>query len=173
MKLYFPDMIKSINLKQEERRLEAVKFATEAAVRKAKTVAAPPPPELSAAEKSLGEAENLYRDRSLDKAKEVYNRVLRESEEKPKRAAAYYGLARIAILQKDPELGEKLFQKSLELSPDPQVRAWDEVYLGRLSDAAGEREEAMKHYKAALAVEGGSAAALEAAQKGLQQSFQK
>ena len=53
------------------------------------------------------------------------------------------------------------------------MRAWVEVYLGRLSDAAGERAEAVKHYQGALAVEGGSAGAKEAAQKGMQQSFQK
>jgi hypothetical protein len=61
----------------------------------------------------------------------------------------------------------------LESSPEPQVRAWAEVYLGRLSDAAGERAEAVKHYRQALAVEGSSQPARDAAQKGLQQSFQK
>ena len=70
-------------------------------------------------------------------------------------------------------MAERLFQKAVESAPEPQVRAWSEVYLGRLSDAAGERAEAMKHYKEALAVEGGSAMARDAAQKGLQHSFQK
>jgi len=79
----------------------------------------------------------------------------------------------IAVLQRDPELAERLFQKAVESSPEPQVHAWSEVYLGRLSDAAGERAEAVKHYKQALAVEGGSAMARDAAQKGMQQSFQK
>jgi len=115
----------------------------------------------------------LYRDRDLDKAKQAYGRLLQEPDEKSLHASSYYGLARIAILQKDPELAERLFQKALGSSPDPQVRAWVEVYLGRLSDAAGERDEAVKHYKEAVAVEGGSAAAKEAAQKGMQQSFQK
>ena len=68
---------------------------------------------------------------------------------------------------------ERLFQKSLESSPEPAVRTWVEVYLGRLADAAGERAEAVNHYKQALAVEGGSAAARQAAEKGIEQSFQK
>ena len=76
-------------------------------------------------------------------------------------------------MEKDPELAERLFQKAAEMSPQPQVRAWVEVYLARLSDAAGDRAEAVKHYKQALAVEGGSAAARDAAEKGIQQSFQK
>jgi len=74
-------------------------------------------------------------------------------------------------LQKDPKLADRLFRKALESSPDPPVRAWVEVYLGRLSDAAGERDEAVKHYKQAVAVEGASTAAKEAAEKGIQQSF--
>ena len=81
-------------------------------------------------------------------------------------------LARIALLQRDPELAERLFQKAIESSPEAPVRAWSEVYLGRLSDAAGERAEAIKHYKEAMAVEGASAMAKDAAQKGMQQSFQ-
>jgi tetratricopeptide (TPR) repeat protein len=175
MRMYFPELIKSIDLKKEEKRLENVQFV-EARVRKAKAPpvapVAPPPP-LTGAQKALIDAENLYRDRDLDKAKQAYSRLLQETEEKSLHASSYYGLARIAILQKDPELAERLFQKALESSPDAQVRAWVEVYLGRLSDAAGERDEAVKHYKEAVAVEGGSAAAKEAAQKGMQQSFQK
>ncbi len=172
MRMYFPELIKSIDLKKEEKRLENVQF-TEARARKAKTAPVAPPPPPTATQKALDDAENLYRDRDLDKAKQAYGRLLQETEEKSAHASSYYGLARIAILQKDPELAERLFQKALESSPDAQVRAWVEVYLGRLSDAAGERAEAVKHYKEAVAVEGGSAAAKEAAQKGIQQSFQK
>ncbi len=76
-------------------------------------------------------------------------------------------------LEKDPELAERLFQKTLESEPEPWVRAWAEVYLGRLSDAAGDRAQAATHYKQALAVEGASEKAKEAAQKGVQQGFQK
>ena len=173
MKMYFPEMIKAIDLKREEQRLEKVKFASEASVRVAKATAPPPPPQVSATEKAVEAAENLYRDRELEKAKQSYNRLLQTPDEKSSHAAAYYGLARIAILEKDPELAERLFQKALESSPQPQVRAWVEVYLARLSDAAGERAEAVNHYKQALAVEGGSAAARDAAEKGIQQSFQK
>jgi tetratricopeptide (TPR) repeat protein len=175
MRMYFPELIKSIDLKREEKRLESAKFAPAPVVRKAKTVAAPepPPPQLSPGQKALEDAENLYRDRELDKAKHAYTRLLNNTAEQSLHASSYYGLARIAVLQRDPELAERLFQKALESSPDPQVRAWSEVYLGRLSDAAGERAEAVNHYKQALAVQGGSAAAREAAQKGMQQSFQK
>ncbi len=174
MRIYFPDMVNAIDLRKEELRIQKVQFAAQAHVRKAKGVAAaPPPPELSGARKTLEDAENLYDHRDLDKAKQAYSRLLQETDEPPLHASSYYGLARIAVLQRDPELAERLFQKAVESAPEPQVRAWSEVYLGRLSDAAGERAEAIKHYKEALAVEGGSAMAKDAAQKGMQQSFQK
>jgi len=53
------------------------------------------------------------------------------------------------------------------------VKAWAHVYLGRLSDIAGNREEAAKHYQTAIAVDGASAAARRAAEQGLQEAFKK
>jgi len=170
---YFPDMVKGIDLRKEELRLQHVQFAAAPAVRVAKTLPPAPPPEPSKAHQILESAESFYDHRDLEKAKREYNRVLQETDEKPMHASSYYGLARIAVLEKDPELAERLFLKVLESEPEPPVRAWSEVYLGRLSDAAGEREEAKKHYQQALAVEGASAMAKEAARKGVQQSFQK
>jgi len=93
---------------------------------------------------------------------------LKETDEKPLHAKAYYGLARIAALEKDPELAERLFRKTLESDPDGYTKAWTHVYLGRLAEAAGERERAAEEYKAALAVEGASVAARQGAEKGLQ-----
>jgi hypothetical protein len=170
---YFPDMVKAIDLRKEELRLEHVQFASAPAVRLAKSAPVAPPPAPTKVQTDLENAENLYDHRDLEKAKLAYNLVLQETDEKSMHASSYYGLARIAVLERDPELAERLFAKVLESEPEAQVRAWAEVYLGRLSDAAGERDEAMKHYKQALAVEGGSEKAKEAAQKGVQRSFQK
>lgn len=173
MKGYFPEMVKAIELSREAKRLEGVQFASAPAVRLAKTRPAEPPPAPDAAQKALEEAENLYDGRHLEAAKRAYNGVLRQTDRKSLHASSYYGLARIAVLERDPELAERLFQKTLESEPEPAVRAWTEVYLGRLSDAARERSAALDHYQRALAVEGGSDKARAAAQKGLQQSFQK
>lgn len=183
MRLYFAEMANGIDLRKEDRRLLGIQFASERAVRKAKPAAARPEvePELSPAEKTLQEAEQLYRARNLDKARETYLRVLEQGPEKSLHSKAYYGLARIAAMQKDPELAEKLFQKTLELGPDAQDAAWCHVYLARLAEAAvkaadqagrpeeaaHEREEAATHYRSALAVEGATDAAKQAAQQGL------
>jgi hypothetical protein len=45
--------------------------------------------------------------------------------------------------------------------------------MGRLSDIAGNRDDAAKHYQTALALDGASAAARRAAQQGMQESFKK
>lgn len=173
MRFYFPELISSIDLRKEERRLENIQFASEGAVRRAKPVAPAPPPQLTPAQKTLEEAESLYAARNLDQARESYRKLMQQTEEKPVHAKAYYGLARIAAFQKDPELAEKLFQKTLELDPEPQVKSWTYVYLGRLADAAGERDQAARHYRAALACEGASTAAREAAERGLKNSLKK
>jgi tetratricopeptide (TPR) repeat protein len=172
LRFYYPDLVSGIDLRKEDQRLETVEFATVAPVRKAKLAEAPV--ELSPAQKSMEEAEQqLYTNRDLEKAKTLYLQVVNQPREKQLHARAYYGLARIAALQRDPETAEKLFQKALESSPEPQTAAWAHVYLGRLADAAGQREQALEHYRAALAVGGASEAARNAAQKGIEQAFKR
>ena len=69
-------------------------------------------------------------------------------------AKAYYGLARIAVLERDPELSDRLPRKVLEMDPDASTKSWSLLYLGRLADAQGDRGQAEENYKAALAVDG-------------------
>jgi tetratricopeptide (TPR) repeat protein len=173
MRFYYPDMVAAIDLKREDARLSQIEFVSQAPVRQAKVVPPPPPPEPQGAYKTLAQAEQLYTDRNLEPARQLFLKALEESPERPLHAQAYYGLARIAAREKDPELAERLFEKTLESEPEPQVKAWALVYLARLSDAAGEREQAVRHYREALAVQGASAAAREAAEQGIQRSFEK
>jgi TolA-binding protein len=173
MRLFYQQMIASIDFRKEERRLANVEFATERPVRRAKEAPVRKALEPVGAEKSLLEAEQLYTERQLGKAKEAYLRLLRETSDAPLQAKAYYGLARIAALEKQPEVAEKLFQRVLASSPDPQTGAWAHVYLGRLAELAGEKENAAEHYRTAAATPGASAAAREAAQKNLQEGFTK
>jgi tetratricopeptide (TPR) repeat protein len=175
LRLYFPDMVKAIDLHREEVRLSQVQFVRDRAVA---TIKAPPPPpepkvELTGPQKELAAADALYTERKLDAAKEAFSRLLQTTPDRAIHSRAYYGLARIAVLQREPEIAEKLFRRTLELDPDPEVRGWSLVYLGRLFDAEGEREQATVNYKAALAVEGVSPGARQAAEKGLKESFTK
>ena len=174
MRLYFPEMIKRLDVVREDQRLAKVQFDQKAKFRAAKVIEAQPrPAEASPGEKAVEEADKIYSNKDYDAAKKAYLRVLEVTPDKTVHARAYYGLARIAVLQNDAEMGQRLFQKVLDSGPDPWVKAWTHVYLGRLSDVAGNREEAAKQYQMALSVDGASAAARHAAEQGIEQSFKK
>jgi tetratricopeptide (TPR) repeat protein len=173
LRLYLPDLLRQVDLAREDRRLEKVQFAKEASVKMAKTAPPLPEPVLTGPAKTLADAEAWYEKRNLDRSRQDYLKVLQETGENTFHAKAYYGLARIAALQKDPELAEKLFQKTLELAPDAETKAWSYLYLGRLADASGDREQAAKQYKAALAIDGVPASVKAAAEKGLAAPFRK
>jgi tetratricopeptide (TPR) repeat protein len=124
----------------------------------------------------LEDAERLFLDREKSagnaaKAKELFLRSLQETEQQPLHAKAYYGLARIALLDRDPETADRFFRKVLELNPDPATQAWALVYIGKLADSQGEKEPAQENYKAALAVQGISELARQEAQRGLTGAF--
>jgi tetratricopeptide (TPR) repeat protein len=170
MMLYYPQLVGAIDLVKEDARLSKVEFTKGPTARPAvKTAPAPPPPALTRAAKTLEEAEKLYKDNDLDKAKKRFLDVLQQTDERPVHAAAYYGLARTAAKKKDPETAERMFEKTLELEPEPWIKAWTLVYLGRLSMAAGDGPQAGKYFQQALAVDGASEEARRAAQLGVQE----
>jgi tetratricopeptide (TPR) repeat protein len=170
MRMYFPDMVASMDIRKESKRLDGVDLT----VAPPKSATAPvdrtPEPPRELAEKTIDEAERFYEARDLEKAGSAFQKALLQTEKKPLHARVYYGLARIAALNRDPQLAEQLFHKTLELSPDAHTRAWSEVYLGRLAQASTTPEEAVEHYRAALAVEGAPAKARQAAEEGLRKT---
>lgn len=174
MKDYYPDMVMAIDLQKEETRLDKIEFDKQAASPAAVQAAAPPPPApLTGAAKALDDAERMWEARAqgaatVENARKLYLDVLAQPGAPSQHAAAYYGMARIAAIQKDPETAEQLFQKTLELQPEPQVKAWALVYLGRLSLAAEDSDQAVKYFQEALKVDGASEAARKAATEGLQ-----
>jgi tetratricopeptide (TPR) repeat protein len=170
MRLHFPDMLDAIDVRKEDRRIGQVKWAESKAVRKVAPAPARSAPAGNPAEQALETADKLYASRDLDKAREGYLGLVRQTDDKRIHSRAYYGLARIAALKNEAELAEQLFRKTLELSPDPHTRSWSEIYLGRLAEGYGERDRAAQHYQAALAVEGAPPGARQAAEQGLQKT---
>ena len=160
MRLYFPEMVAALDHRKESKRLEGTQFA---AARMERTA----PTEVPPVEKALVEAEGLYASREMDAAREKFFAVLKLTDEKPVHARVYYGLARIAVLQKNLDLAEQLFDKTLELSPDPHTLSWTEVYLGRLYENTDTPQNALEHYKSALAVDGAPPGAKQAADEGI------
>lgn len=172
MVLYYKEMVSAIDLGKEDARLSQTQFNTQTATRTVKAPAPAPAPALTGAAKTLDDAEQQYKAKEYDKAKSLFLAVLQQTDQRPVHAAAYYGLARIAVFQKDPETGERLFLKVLELEPEPFVKSWTLVFLGRLSLSTGEKEQAGKYFQSALAVEGATEEARKAAQQGVQQTQQ-
>jgi hypothetical protein len=166
LRMYYPDLMNAVDLAKEEKRLNAVKFAP---AQRAETRA--PEPVLTGAAKMLEDAEHLYHDHQNGKARELYLRVLQDGSARSVHARAYYGLARIASLEKDPELAEKLFQKTVDSSPDDETKSWALLYLARLADASDRRDVAVENYKNALSVAGIPKQVKDLAEKGLQEPF--
>lgn len=174
MNLHFPEMIAAVDLSKETRRLEGTKFFARTEPTPAQPKSAPvPPPVLSKSEQAIEAAEKLYASRELEPARQQYLSVLQITEDRPSHSRAYFGLARIAVLQKNPELAEQLFKKSLDLSPDPYTLSWSQVFLARLYENSSTPETALEHYRAALAVEGAPPGARKAAEEGVQKFAKK
>jgi tetratricopeptide (TPR) repeat protein len=164
LRYYMEDIANMLDVKHETARIKTIRFDAAPLVRQGKRITtAAPEPELSPAGQSLEKAEALYTARNLEPAKQAYLKVLEERGSPEEHAQAWYGVARIAVLQNQPDAAVKLFEKTLTASPDPQTKAWSHVYLARLAKAAGDPEAAAKSYKEALAVQGASERALEAA----------
>jgi tetratricopeptide (TPR) repeat protein len=171
MKLYYPEMIDQIDLKKEDKRLASVDFVKEKPTKKIRVVAAEEKLQLTGVFKTLEQGEELYGQQKFDAARDAFLKALQETDEKPLHAKSYYGLARTALRQRNPELADQLFRKVLELNPDGATHTWSLVYLGRLADSQKEREQAETFYRTALTVTGGSETAKKAAQQGLDAPF--
>ncbi len=164
MRFYTEDMVNAIDLKQEIARISSIKFDAAPLRRQGKQVAVAGP-ELSPAGKTLEQAEELYSGRKLDAAKDAFLKSLEQTGNPSEHASGWYGLARIALLQKQPDAAVKLFDKALGASPDPFTKGWCLVYLARLSVASQDSARALKLYQEALAVPGASDRVIEAARK--------
>jgi len=175
IRYYADEMIDAINLQAEAERLSTVKFDSTQLQRVAKQVTvAAPVPELSAAGKTLEKAEGLYLDRAaspnnLEEAKMLFSKALEQKGEAAEHAQAWYGLARISVLENRADVATQLFQKTLESSPDDFTRGWADVYLGRLAKSQHDFTLAVKYYQDALAVSGASDKAKQSASGELQQ----
>lgn len=186
MSYYLPDLIKGIDLGAEARRLRGVQFldkppageaasAHEAAPAVAPTAAAP----ADASERDLAEGQRQIAARNGAAAAASFERVLTVH---PNDSRATYGLAVASALQGQPDRARELFTKVIAAakgpaaeassSPDPASLSWSHIYLGRMYDVEGAREQAIAEYQAALAVAGAPESARNAAQRGVETGYQ-
>lgn len=168
MRIYLPAMFDGIDLRAEDARIARVEFVSKEQQRVVKP-AAPAAPPMSEVERAVAAAEGLYEKRDLTRARAAYQELLEHPPMPGVHAKAWFGLARIAALEKDPERALEFFEKTLESAPEPFERGWAHIYLARLALASSnpDPEAARRHYQAALAVEGVSDGARKAAQSEL------
>jgi predicted negative regulator of RcsB-dependent stress response len=164
LRIYYPDLVAAIDVRKEQKRLKNVEFVQTIPSR---LVAAPSTLELPPAEATLQSAEGLYEQEQYDAAAKLFKNVFEQTTEKSMQGRAYYGLARIAVHEKKPDEAVEMFQRTADANPNPAITAWAHVYLGRLAMAANDPETATSQFKLALAINGASPLALDAAQKGL------
>ena len=167
LRLFYPDMLAAIDVKKERKRIETVQFAKSAP----QVVVAPPAKmEIDPVEANLESAEGIYEQGNYAQAEKVFKGVLEQTADKAMQGRAYYGLARIAVRQNDGKKALDYFQRTADDNPNPTLTAWSHVYMGRLALAAGHTDKATTEFKSALATDGASAMAKEAAEKALQSS---
>jgi len=165
MSLAYKDMVVRIDLAQEKTRLSGVKF-TAAEVAEAPTA---PPAAVSEEERLLNQADNLIAEGKYVEARAAFKSVV--DTVNPRSERALFGLAVVASNTRKPDLAEEYFQKTLESAHDLRIVTWSHIYLARIYDLKGKRNDAMAHYRAASLTATNFPAALLAVQNGMRRPF--
>ncbi|HEY4580020.1 MAG TPA: tetratricopeptide repeat protein [Candidatus Acidoferrales bacterium] len=175
MGFYYPDLLRSMDVYAEQLRLQTIRFAPASDLPVA--AAARPATPSSELDQALADGDRLTAARDAAGAAAAYERALSIAPGDPR---ALYGFAVASVLLGQGERAYDLFTQVVSAEsgadpatrPDPVTLAWAHVYLGRMHDLAGEREQALAEYRGALAVAGAPEAAREAAQRGVEQAYQ-
>ncbi len=183
MKIYFPELVRGIDMKTELPRETAIQFApakgpedseqlTAEGVARTRKAGAQPSvttvPNDQEAITLLTEGERRIAERNPRAAEVSFKSVLTKY---PEAARAWYGLGLVALLDHDADRAKFVFGRLTTgehaATQDPMVLAWSHIYLGRIYDDEGQLENAKTEFQAALAVSGAPEQAHQAAQKGL------
>lgn len=183
---YFTDLVRSIPVADEAKRLQTVDFSAAQQVQSA--LPAGHLRTQSELQRWLTEADRLIASNQNKAAVEAFQRILEKYPDTPR---AMYGLAIASISVGDVVRAKQFFQavvhrdprapdpqttppeKDPLQTPDPSSLAWSHVYLGRIYDMEGQRDLAVSEYKAALVVNGAPEPARIAAQEGVRKPFER
>jgi len=179
MRLFFPEMVRSIDVNAEAKRLQTIKFEAATAAAKQDETASeslarrrrlppstiPNDPEAIAA---LTEGERRIAEKNPRAAESSFQKVLAKY---PDQTRAWYGIGLVALMDHDGVKAKEVFGRLTSgehtAADDPMVLAWSHIYLARIYDDEGQVEQAKVQYQEALAVNGSPDQARQAAQKGL------
>lgn len=180
MELFFPELVRSIDMAAELKRVSTLHFAPadrprnasdlnveEVARRRAAAMpgTVPNDPDAIAA---LTEGERRIAEKNARAAEASFQKVVAKYPDQPR---AWYGLGLVALLDHDGPRAKEVFGRLTTgehaATSDPMVLAWSHIYLARIYDGEGQPRQAEAEYQAALTVQGGPEQARQAAQKGL------
>ena len=179
MRLFFPEMVRSIDVNAEAKRLQTIRFApanpaakpdetaSEEVARRRKLAPSTIPydPEAIAA---LTEGERRIAEKNPRAAEASFQKVLAKY---PDQTRAWYGIGLVALMDHDGVRAKEVFGRLTSgehtAAADPMVLAWSHIYLARIYDDEGQADQAKAQYQEALAVSGSPDQARQAAQKGL------
>jgi hypothetical protein len=179
MRIYFPELVRGIDLKAEKIRVAAIKFAPaetraegevlnkeEVAKRRAAAVTTVPDDPIAIA--ALTNGEKQLADKNARGAEASFQAVLAKY---PDQVRAWWGLGLVALMDHDGPRAKEVFGRLTTgehaATKDPMVMSWSHVYLGRVLEDEGDLDRAKTEYQAALEVEGAPPQAQQAAKKGL------
>jgi len=164
MRNAYADLVGSIEVGKEMKRVSQIQFAGEAA------------PELLHLAGSRNQHLLLNAERRLaagdpETAQKLAQKALDDQEEDAGRAL--FILAEVATANRDMEGARTYFERALQLAHEPKVIAWSHIYLGRIFDLKEDRLAAVDQYRAALSAAGGALPEAKlAAQRGLEQPYE-
>jgi hypothetical protein len=179
MKLFFPDLVRAIDLGAEAKRLAAVKFAPAETARtedetaseevaRRRSAAPTTVPNDAEVITALTDGERRIAEKNPRAAEASFQKVLTKY---PDQARAWYGIGLVAMLDHDAARAKQVFGRLTvgehAATEDPMVLVWSHVYLGRIYDYEGNSDVARTEYQSALAVQGGPDQAKQTAQKEL------
>ena len=193
MRIYYPEMLEKMEMRQEQKRLAKVTFRpaadsgggaphlpalapAEVGPRTAASAAPTGVPTgvplaLSEEEKLIAQGEDALARLDLAGARQSFQAAL--DRKGALQGRAIYGLALVASQEKQPEVAKTYFQQTLLLANEPRLLAWANIYLGRIFDMEQNRELAIKHYRQALEAGAEEPAARAAAERGLRAPFRR
>ncbi len=159
----YGDFLFTIDVSQEKKRARAVSFRPQAAPEVVQAGKAKPVDPLEVAEDRLASGD-------LNGARQLADAALANPQQD--HARALFILARAATLGRDMQGARTYFERTLEVAREPRMVAWSHIYLGRILDLQESREEALKHYRAALAAGDDKPDTKNAAERGLHQPYE-
>ena len=160
-------MIYGMDVEQQRKRAESMTFVKDTSTDPLGGRVTPPPHKLT----SLDLAESDLMKGDIGDATDLADKAMADPASDHGRAQ--YVLARVDLMEGQPEKAMGGFAATLKLSQDARTIAWSHIYLGRLYDNMNppDRTHAVAEYEAALAARDARPDTKIAAESGIKQPF--